>query len=361
MKNLSIILIGISILYIACKSGGNRQSKDDSMKANGTDTTITFDGSEVSKLPTGWSAETGEWKIAGDAANAALKMERNMGSSFNIAVLGQKYYEDLSIEARIKAIQGDEDRGGGLVWRYVDKDNYYIIRANPLENNIRLYMVVSGKRKQLESKDISMNTGDWFSIKVVTKGNRIECYYNSNKVFDTTDKTFTNAGLVGFWSKADAVSLFDDMNISNLTPISSNNLGLMKPETKKVIFVCEHGAGKSVVAAAYFNKIAQDRNLPWEATCRGTDPDEQVSAPTQEGLRSDGLLLPTLAPQKLSPGDTTNVERVILFTKLPDDFKTTIQNEDWSSLPNIDGKYEVRRDALIKKINQFFDSIEKQK
>lgn len=132
-------------------------------------------------------------------------------------------------------------------------------------------------------------------------------------------------------------------------------------QTKKVVFVCEHGAGKSVVAAAYFNKIAKDRNLDWKASCRGTDPDEEVSAATKEGLSSDNLLDPTLLPQKLAPSDTSNVEKIILFTKLPDDLKTKVKTEDWSSLPGIDAKYEVRRDALIKKINQFFDSIEKQK
>jgi arsenate reductase len=132
-------------------------------------------------------------------------------------------------------------------------------------------------------------------------------------------------------------------------------------QTKKVVFVCEHGAGKSVVAAAYFNKIAKDRNLNWEASCRGTNPDEEVSAPTKEGLKSDNLLDPALSPKKLAPSDTSNVEKIILFTKLPDDFKTSVKSEDWSSLPNIDAKYEVRRDALIKKINEFFDSLEKQK
>jgi arsenate reductase len=132
-------------------------------------------------------------------------------------------------------------------------------------------------------------------------------------------------------------------------------------QTKKVVFVCEHGAGKSVVAAAYFNKIAKDRNLNWEASCRGTNPDEEVSAPTKEGLKSDNLLDPSLSPKKLAPSDTSNVEKIILFTKLPDDFKTSVKSEDWSSLPNVDAKYEVRRDALIKKINEFFDSLEKQK
>jgi protein-tyrosine-phosphatase len=132
-------------------------------------------------------------------------------------------------------------------------------------------------------------------------------------------------------------------------------------QTRKVIFVCEHGAGKSVVAAAYFNKIAKDRNLDWEASCRGTNPDEEVSLATKDGLRSDNLLDPTLSPSQLVAGDTANVDRIILFTPLPGDLRTSIKSEDWSSLPNIDAKYETRRDVLIKKINEFFDSMEKQK
>jgi arsenate reductase len=132
-------------------------------------------------------------------------------------------------------------------------------------------------------------------------------------------------------------------------------------QTKKVIFVCEHGAGKSVVAAAYFNKIAKERNFDWEASCRGTDPDEEVGNSTKEGLQSDNLLVSTLSPQELAASDTINVEKIILFTKLPDDFKTSIEIEDWSSLPDIESRYEMRRDALIKKINEFFDSLEIQK
>jgi hypothetical protein len=123
------------------------------------------------------------------------------------------YYKDLQLEAKVKSISGNEDQGGGLVWRYLDKDNYYIIRANPLENNIRLYKVVEGKRKQMESKDINMRNGEWFTIKVVANNNKINCYYNGEEVFTSTDDTFPGAGAVGFWSKADAVSLFDDLTI----------------------------------------------------------------------------------------------------------------------------------------------------
>ena len=133
----------------------------------------------------------------------------------------------------------------------------------------------------------------------------------------------------------------------------------MKPKTKKVIFVCEHGAGKSVVAATYFNKIARDRNLDWQASCRGMNPDEEVSDATKEGLHADRLLDPALKPKQLTTTDLDGVEKVIHFTKLPDDLKLQSKSEDWTELPNLESGYKARRDALISKINQFFDKLGK--
>lgn len=88
--------------------------------------------------------------------------------------------------------------------------------ANPLEDNFRLYRVVNGNRKQVESANIKMKANEWFTLKVVMMGNSIDCYYNGQKLLSHTDDTFPNAGLVGFWSKADAVSLFDDLKIKVL-------------------------------------------------------------------------------------------------------------------------------------------------
>jgi len=120
------------------------------------------------------------------------------------------------MEVRIKPLEGEEDQGGGLVWRYQDAKNYYITRANPLENNFRVYKVVNGNRKQMQSVNIKMQKGEWYNIKVVAIGKNIECYYNGQKLLSQIDDTFPNAGLVGFWSKADAISLFDDLKIKPL-------------------------------------------------------------------------------------------------------------------------------------------------
>lgn len=131
-------------------------------------------------------------------------------------------------------------------------------------------------------------------------------------------------------------------------------------QTKKIIFVCEHGAAKSVIAATYFNKMAKERNLNYTAECRGTDPDSVVSKSAQEGLTKDKVFVPGTKPQRLAITDTANVERIILFTKLPSEIKTDIKTENWSTLPNLDTDYEKRRNAIVSKINELLDSLEKQ-
>lgn len=216
MKKTSFLVFVVSLGLMACKSDTKSQPVISSFNANGKDSTITFDREAIGKLPSGWSAETGKWEVSNDGSNATLKMAANDEGAFNIAVVKDLYYKNLELQARVKALQGNEDQGGGLVWRYIDKNNYYIIRANPLENNVRLYKVVDGRRKQMESKDIKMNADEWFTIRVISNNNKIDCYYNGERVFSSSDDTFPGAGSVGFWSKADAVSLFDDLTIKVL-------------------------------------------------------------------------------------------------------------------------------------------------
>jgi arsenate reductase (thioredoxin) len=130
-------------------------------------------------------------------------------------------------------------------------------------------------------------------------------------------------------------------------------------QASKVIFVCEHGAAKSVIAADYFNRLAKERGLPWQAVCRATAPDSMLNPGTRAGLKSDNIK-PNSSPQKLSLTDTTKVKRIILFTALPKDFRSSIKVEDWSSLNDIDSDYSHRRDAIVKQINILLDSLEKQ-
>jgi hypothetical protein len=118
MKKLLYLVLAISGIMIACKSD-NTQQANAQVASNSRDTTINFSNAEASKLPSGWTAATSFWKIESENSNQVLKMSSNDGSDFNIAVLNSKYYQNIEIEAKIKAVQGEVDQGGGLVWRYV--------------------------------------------------------------------------------------------------------------------------------------------------------------------------------------------------------------------------------------------------
>ena len=116
--------------------------------------------------------------------------------------------------------------GGGPLWRYLDKDNYYVARINPLESNYRLYKVLDGKRIKLASADVELAEDDprvddddallkrWHLIRVVHKGSRIRCYLNGKLLLEAEDTSIKSAGKVGFWTKADAVTGFDAMRVA---------------------------------------------------------------------------------------------------------------------------------------------------
>lgn len=131
-------------------------------------------------------------------------------------------------------------------------------------------------------------------------------------------------------------------------------------QDKKIIFVCQHGAAKSVIAASYFNKLAKERNLNYVAECRGIDPDSAVSVSAKDGLTHDRLFDPATRPQKLSDADTSDTERIILFTQFPEDWKISVKTEDWSNIKNLDGDYVQRRDAIVRKINNLLDLLQKE-
>jgi arsenate reductase (thioredoxin) len=128
-------------------------------------------------------------------------------------------------------------------------------------------------------------------------------------------------------------------------------------EEKKIIFVCEHGAGKSVIAASYFNKFAKERKVDYVGYYRGLSPEAKVSPAAEAGLTKDNLFDPSIKPQKLSLTDIVGAERVILFTALPPDYQKNNNTEDWSTISNVNAPYDLRRDSIVKKINELLDSL----
>jgi hypothetical protein len=186
---------------------------------------LSFDKAKVGEMPAGWkSAVTGKaegsvWKIVEDktAPGGALVLaqtSKNANAVFNLCIAEESNYKDVDISVAFKAVAGEKDQGGGILWRLQDHDNYYVMRMNPLEDNFRVYKVVGGKRTELQSADVKAEAGKWHTLRVVHKGNKIQCYLNGKMLLEVTDDTFAKAGKVGLWTKADAQTYFADMQIA---------------------------------------------------------------------------------------------------------------------------------------------------
>lgn len=190
--------------------------------------TWNFDDLPLGGQPIGWrfeqtnpSGQGSAWSIAQDPAAPsggqvlALRDARGArGSTYNLAWTDEVPFQDGRIEVRVKSQTGREDQGGGPIWRVQDKDNYYVARWNPLEDNFRLYYVEGGDRRQLESASADLPADQWHTIAIEQRGNRITAFVNGRQMFETTDDTFTRPGGVGVWTKADAATSFDDLSLS---------------------------------------------------------------------------------------------------------------------------------------------------
>ncbi|MBA3639434.1 MAG: DUF1080 domain-containing protein [Acidobacteriota bacterium] len=165
----------------------------------------------------------GKWVVQVEGNNkflAQLDADRT-GSRFPVAVLADINAADVDLSVRFKSVSGQVDQAAGLVWRYQDENNYYIVRANARENNVVLYKVQNGRRTDLPvrgegrtyGKPSKVPSGQWGTLRVVAKGPLFEVHHNGNKLYEVEDTTFTQAGKVGVWTKADSVTYFDDLTI----------------------------------------------------------------------------------------------------------------------------------------------------
>jgi hypothetical protein len=131
-------------------------------------------------------------------------------------------FKDLDLSVKFKAISGSTDQAAGLMFRLQDANNYYIVRANALENNVVLYKVENGKRSDLDLKGEGSTYGKkanvpkqkWNGLRVVVLGDLFEVYINDEKLFEMEDQTFKEAGKIGLWTKADSVTCFDDLRVT---------------------------------------------------------------------------------------------------------------------------------------------------
>jgi hypothetical protein len=130
---------------------------------------------------------------------------------FPLLISDEGSFKDLELSVKFKAVAGEVDRAAGLVFRLQDANNYYIVRANALEDNYRLYHVIKGSRRQFAGANFRVTSGEWHELKVECVGNKIICYYDGQKKIEATDDTFKDTGKIGLWTKADSVTYFDDL------------------------------------------------------------------------------------------------------------------------------------------------------
>ena len=195
---------------------------------------VGFDGQKAGERPAGFTCaltgqgRAGTWSIAQDPTaptppNVLAQTDEDATSyRFPVCVLDAVSARDVDLSVRFKPVRGTKDQAAGLVWRYRDKDNYYVVRANALEANVVLYKVEGGKRTDLKpkgagrlayGKKASVVAGSWGLLRVVVRGNLCEVYLGSDKLLEVDDSTFATAGKVGVWTKADSVTYFDDLRV----------------------------------------------------------------------------------------------------------------------------------------------------
>ena len=192
--------------------------------------TVDFSHDTVDQPPRGFEfghtagvGRPGTWVVQTDGSNKVLAQTDadSTRSRFPVAVLSDLTTADADVSVRFKPISGRVDQAAGLVWRYQNQDNYYIVRANALENNVVLYKVEGGKRTDLPvkgegrtyGKKSEVPAGQWSTLRVVATGRVFEVYFNGTKLYEVDDATFGQPGRVGVWTKADSVTQFDDLTV----------------------------------------------------------------------------------------------------------------------------------------------------
>jgi hypothetical protein len=194
---------------------------------------IDFESDEVGQAPAGFSFELtgsgrpGVWVVrrdeaAADRGNVLAQTDADRTSyRFPIAVFNDVTARDVDISVRFRPVSGGVDQAAGLVWRYRDANNYYIVRANALEGNVVLYKVESGKRADLPVKGSGRTYGKkadvpknaWSQMGVTVRGPLFTVSLNGQGLYEVEDATFAGAGKAGVWTKADSVTYFDDLTV----------------------------------------------------------------------------------------------------------------------------------------------------
>jgi hypothetical protein len=166
----------------------------------------------------GWTTVDGQWIVedtAGAPSGKKVLVQRATKNEFNVIVAPPGPYGDVDVSMRFRPISGRGDASGGIVFRFND-GKYYVVRANALEGNFRLYSYDRGRRQLATASVKAPALGQWHSIRVVAVGDRMQAWLNEKLHLDHRDTRF-RSGRVGLWTKADSITAFDDLTIRGVT------------------------------------------------------------------------------------------------------------------------------------------------
>ena len=192
--------------------------------------TVNFDDMHPAAPPVGWTATktgTGEakWQVVIDVSAPSLPnvLKESGVATYPICIKNDPILKDGFVEVKFKAIAGKEDQAGGVIWRCKDADNYYIARANALENNVTIYHTIGGKRTEKKRVDVKVASNQWHSLRVDFRDNYFVVTFDGKKALGWKDDTFKEPGKVGVWTKADSVTLFDDFSYGTEAKITDSD------------------------------------------------------------------------------------------------------------------------------------------
>src|SRR3979409_2164754 len=188
---------------------------------------ISFESTQVGVAPEGWTATlTGsgdpKWTVESDeTAPSKSKVIKQSGrATYPLILKNDTNIKDGFVEVKFKAIAGSQDRAAGIVWRAKDANNYYVTRANALEDNVVLYKTVKGARSPLDivgrkggyGVNVAVPSSTWHTLRIDFKASRFSVSFNGKLLFEVEYTTCADPGKVGLWTKADSVTLFYEVS-----------------------------------------------------------------------------------------------------------------------------------------------------
>jgi len=184
--------------------------------------TVNFDNMKTGAAPAGWTATQtssgkAKWTVEkdGSAPSKPNVLKQSGQATFPICFKNDTNIKDGFVEVKFKPVAGREDQAGGVIWRLQDANNYYIARANALENNVTIYHTIKGKRTEKKRANMKVASGQWHTLHVDFNGKHFTVTFDGQNAIEWDDDTFKDAGKVGVWTKADSVTEFDDFRYAS--------------------------------------------------------------------------------------------------------------------------------------------------